>query len=322
MSRPDWKQANPATIQAAVGRALAKPSGGWFVLGASRAYGGSPALVLVARLRRQHGFHPQLGPWRETVADQELVLWRTEPHGALHAAPAACPHMGAHLADGAVRDGCLVCPWHGLMLDAPHGRWSQLPVHEDGVLAWVQLDPSAPGALAAPIVAKRPDSFLDGVIRVDATCEPADIVANRLDPWHGTHFHPYAFTALRVIDETDDAIDLVVSYKVVGSYSVEVTARFETPEPRTIVMRIVDGEGTGSVVETHATPISSCSFKSGTVPRTAVVEATLATSDRPGFVHALRGAAVARPLIRLSATRLWRDDARYAERRYQQRSKG
>jgi hypothetical protein len=182
------------------------------------------------------------------------------------------------------------------------------------VLAWVQLDPSAPDALSAPVLPKRPDVFLDGVVRVDAVCEPADVIANRLDPWHGAHFHPYSFTALRVIDETDDAIDLVVSYKVVGSYSVEVTARFETPEPRTIVMTIVDGEGAGSVVETHATPIVSGA--PGRAPRTAVIEATLATSERPGFVHALRGASIARPLIKLSAARLWKDDARYAERRY------
>ncbi len=66
-----------------------------------------------------------------------------------------------------------------------------------------------------------------------------------------------------------------------------VIAEFTSPEPRTIVMRIVDGEGAGSVVETHATPLGP--GPDGR-PRTAVLEAVIAHSDRPGFVHALRGA--------------------------------
>jgi Domain of unknown function (DUF5914)/Rieske [2Fe-2S] domain len=302
---PDWVQANPTRIDAALQRALAKPSGGWYVLGASRSY--------------RKGF----GPWSSVVADHEIVLWRTstgnQADPVLRAAPAACPHMGAHLGEGLVRDGCLVCPWHGLVL-SEHKQFREFPVHDDGVLSWVQLDPSATDALASPIIAKRPDVFLDGVIRVEATCEPRDVIANRLDPWHGAHFHPYAFTGLRVIEERDDAIDLVVSYKVVGKYSVEVTARFETPEPRTIIMTIIDGEGTGSVVETHATPIVSAA--PGRPPRTAIIEATLATSERNGFEHALRGAAIARPLIKFTAARLWKDDATYAERLYTLRSAG
>ena len=45
-------------------------------------------------------------------------------------------------------------------------------------------------------------------------------------------------------------------------------------------MRIVDGEGTGSVVETHATPLGT---GPDGLPRTAVLEAVVAHSDRPGF---------------------------------------
>ena len=47
-------------------------------------------------------------------------------------------------------------------------------------------------------------------------------------------------------------------------------------------MTIVRGDGLGSVVETHATPIAP--------GRTAIIEATLATSDRPGFALAARAA--------------------------------
>jgi hypothetical protein len=83
-------------------------------------------------------------------------------------------------------------------------------------------------------------------------------------------------------------------------------------------MRIVDGEGAGSVVETHATPVGN--GPDGR-PRTAVIEAVVAHSDRPGFVHALRGSSAITPLMRHAATRLWRDDLAYAERRYQVRTR-
>jgi hypothetical protein len=32
-------------------------------------------------------------------------------------------------------------------------------------------------------------------------CEPEDVIANRLDPWHGSWFHPYAFSHLVVDDD-------------------------------------------------------------------------------------------------------------------------
>jgi hypothetical protein len=35
-----------------------------------------------------------------------------------------------------------------------------------------------------------------------------------------------------------------------------VIAEFTTLDPRTVVMQIMDGEGQGSVVETHVTPLA------------------------------------------------------------------
>ncbi|GJM37143.1 MAG: oxidase [Acidimicrobiales bacterium] len=40
------------------------------------------------------------------------VLWRSA--AGVHAAPAQCPHRGADLGDGRVRNGCLTCPYHGI----------------------------------------------------------------------------------------------------------------------------------------------------------------------------------------------------------------
>ena len=50
--------------------------------------------------------------------------------------------------------------------------------------------------------------------------------------------------------------------------------------------------------------------------RTAIIEATLATSDRRGFKRALRAAWMIRPFMLRSQRKLWVEDAAYAERRF------
>lgn len=56
------------------------------------------------------------------------VLWRTD--AGVHAAPAACPHRGADLGDGSVRNGCLTCPYHGIGF-APDGAAVHRPAQGD-----------------------------------------------------------------------------------------------------------------------------------------------------------------------------------------------
>jgi hypothetical protein len=195
------------------------------------------------------------------------------------------------------------------------------------VLAWVRLDGIDAGEpTEAPVLGPRPPApGLDAVATMIGRCEPQDVIANRLDPWHGAWFHPYSFTELRVISAppmecapAEDRFLVEVTYTVGKRYGVPVVAEFSCPDARTITMEIVDGEGTGSVVETHATPLAP---DDAGRPRTAVIEATIAHSDRPGFARARGVAPVVRPLMRFAAARLWRDDIAYAERRYALRAR-
>jgi hypothetical protein len=282
---PDYEQAEPSWIRHALRRAEGLPSGGWYAIGASRAFGEQPRCV--------------------TVAGRALVVFRA--NGQLVAAPNACPHMGAPLAAGRVVAGRIVCPWHGLSLGPEgHERWQPLPSHDDGVLFWVRLPGDDEPTTLTPYLPERPSRYIDAVIEVEAACDPRDVLSNRLDPWHGVHLHPYAFGRLRVLTQTEDAITVRVAYRVLGAVAMEVDARFHCSDPRTIVMTIVRGDGLGSVVETHATPVAP--------GRTTIIEATLASSDRPGFGVAIRAARFLRPLIEGRARRLWVDDAAYAER--------
>lgn len=281
---PAWIEARPRSIARALERALAKPTGGWFALDASRRIGRSPRVY--------------------AVDGRLLIAWRGD--GVLRVAPEACPHMGASLAGARICEGAVVCPWHGLPLTAKgHAAWHHLPAFEDGVLAWVRID-GVEEPTERPVLPVRPQRALDGVIRIEARCDPRDVLANRLDPWHGESFHPYSFGALRVLDDDGDTLTVRVEKLVLGPLRVEVDATFHCPDARTIVMTIVRGEGEGSVVETHATPLAN--------GRTAILEATLATSPRKGFRHVLFLRRLLRPLIERSARRLWIDDARYAER--------
>ena len=299
---PTYQQAEPALIDAALQRAHRRPTGNWYVFAASTDVRGDR-------------------PFGTRVAGLEIVAWRDET-GGLHVGPATCPHLGADLATGTVECGGLICPWHGLKLSG--GRelgWKPLPAHDDGVLVWVRLDGiGGEEPLDAPVLAARPAGpRLAAVTRLEGACEPRDIIANRLDPWHGAWFHPYSFAQLEVLsappvdaDEDADIFTVAVTFHL-GRLGMPVITAFSVPEPRTVVMHIVEGEGVGSVVETHATPIGP--GPDGR-PRTAVIEAVIAASGRTGFQLSLLGAPLLRPLMKLGAARLWRDDLAYAERRY------
>ncbi|GGX73339.1 DUF5914 domain-containing protein [Streptomyces minutiscleroticus] len=305
---PSWRDAVPGLIDRQLKRAQARPSGNWFVVGASR----------------------EIVPGRSfgrTVAGVEVVLWR-DADGRLTAGPGACPHLGAPLKDSPVRCGTLICHWHGLALKGgPFAGWAPYPAHDDGVLVWVRLDEAGgEEPLDAPVVPERPRlaGAVEAVYTGFGTCEPEDVVANRLDPWHGAWLHPYSFVDLDVVSvpgdgEEDEGLAVDVSFKVAGRVVVPVRAVFTAPEPRTVVMHITEGEGEGSVVETHATPLGPDGLGR---PRTAVVEAVVAASDRPGFAAARGAASLLRPLMRAAAGRLWRDDLAYAERRWKLRSTG
>ncbi|MTE11412.1 DUF5914 domain-containing protein [Nocardia aurantiaca] len=307
--RPTYQDADPGLIAAALRWSQRRPSGNWYVFAASRS------------VRRDR-------PLGTTVAGVEVVAWRDE-HDHLHIGPGACPHLGAPLATAAIEHDALICRWHGLRVGATTGgsRWCPFPSYDDGILAWVRLDAvGRENPTDTPFLAPRPaDTTVHAVTCLTGVCEPRDIIANRLDPWHGSWFHPHSFARLDVtqtppregITEENHRFVLTVTFRVARGLGVPVEAEFTCPDPRTIVMRVVSGEGAGSVVETHTTPIG---FGSDGRARTAVIEAVVATSNRPGFRYAHRILPALRPLMNHASARLWRDDLAYAERRYHLRT--
>ncbi len=301
---PTWRQAKPGRIATSLALAQEQNSGGWFVAGAST---NVPATTSITR----------------TIAGKEIVFWR-DKSGTLVAGPGACPHLGALLTNCAVVDGTLLCRWHGYPI-APGGdrTWSPYRAHDDGVLIWVGLPVDGETPTPAPSLPPRPPlvGSLAAVMEVEGICEPEDVIANRLDPWHGAWFHPYSFSHL-VVDEAasnERVLAVDVTFRLSRTWGVPVRAEFFCPDARSIVMLIVDGEGAGSVVETHATPTG---VDDKGQPLTTITEATIAYSPRGGFKLATAVAPLLRPMMRKTARRLWVDDLVYAERRYQLRKRG
>jgi len=74
-------------------------------------------------------------PRRVTILERHLAIWR-DGDGQVVAVPDRCPHRNAPLSYGSVRDGCLVCPYHG---------WTF-----DGAGACVAIPSAGPGAAIPP----------------------------------------------------------------------------------------------------------------------------------------------------------------------------
>lgn len=103
---------------------------------------------------------PEGGMRAVEAGGQKIVLVRWQ--GEVHALQGECPHAGAPLAEGAVCNGHLVCPWHmgtfriadgGLVEPPPMQALRRYPVRVDGDAVLVDLEPLP----AAPAAVWRPD---------------------------------------------------------------------------------------------------------------------------------------------------------------------
>lgn len=74
----------------------------------------------------------EVRPGRGTGARRlghDLVFWRGAD-GQVHGALDRCPHRGAKLSPGKVKDGCIECPFHGFLFDGA-GTCTAIPAHPE-----------------------------------------------------------------------------------------------------------------------------------------------------------------------------------------------
>lgn len=139
-----------------------------------------------------------LKPHSVILNGMPLVLFRF--NGKVHALIDRCPHRGAPLSKGSVRDGCLVCPYHGWSFKGD-GSCHSIPglncysskeIHrvqaykteEKYGLIWVSVSSDFEGMIPEIRVGSNEKQFQFDV-QVDSPLK--DVVENALDPLH-THF--------------------------------------------------------------------------------------------------------------------------------------
>jgi phenylpropionate dioxygenase-like ring-hydroxylating dioxygenase large terminal subunit len=66
-------------------------------------------------------------PVRAERLGKQLVFWR-DSLGTPHVQSNQCPHMGASLSQGKIKDDCLVCPFHGFAFDT-EGLCQHIPAN-------------------------------------------------------------------------------------------------------------------------------------------------------------------------------------------------
>jgi phenylpropionate dioxygenase-like ring-hydroxylating dioxygenase large terminal subunit len=144
---------------------------------------------------------------------EDLVLWR-DSSGAAHLFVDRCPHRGAALSRGFIRESELQCWYHGFRFDgsgqctsvpaegsdSPLARRVSItsyPVQEAAGLVWAYIgetDLFPPPPLQLPEELRQPDEWAFFISR--ATWQANWLLAfdNLLDPMHGSYLHATSYT--------------------------------------------------------------------------------------------------------------------------------
>lgn len=168
---------------------------------------------------------------------QQVVVYRGETDGSVHALAAFCPHLGANLAGGCVKGGNLQCPFHGWELAGDgaiaripyakklpvRGRQQTWPVREQygqifiyhrGAAAGRVVDTGAPPPYEMPRVPDIDDGRLvfrgkhdGGVVRMHLL----EFAENSVDfahfqPLHGKMFVPWTSWVVPGIEVQHEAV--------------------------------------------------------------------------------------------------------------------
>ncbi|MDP1653501.1 MAG: aromatic ring-hydroxylating dioxygenase subunit alpha [Rhodocyclaceae bacterium] len=169
---------------------------------------------------------------------ERLVLWRS-PDGEINVWNDYCAHRGAPLSLGKVKEGKLVCPYHGWHFDS-HGKCTHVPAHPD------QNPPG--GKIVRRFLAKEKYGF----VWVSIGTPVADLP--RLPHWDDAEYRkvaagPYRYqaNALRCLDNFMDAShfphvhpgvngrgdkpDTTINYKIIEKDNELQTTDFTVIQP-------------------------------------------------------------------------------------------
>jgi phenylpropionate dioxygenase-like ring-hydroxylating dioxygenase large terminal subunit len=134
----------------------------------------------------------------------DMVFWRNTA-GQIVAQVDRCPHLGASLALGSVRDGCITCPFHGMRFNA-EGRCTRVPsmgagasipdalqartfpTHEAHGFVWLWWGDAEPGA-TVPFFDELDSGWTWYTTQVEWPVNYTRAIENQLDVAHLAFVH-------------------------------------------------------------------------------------------------------------------------------------
>lgn len=273
-------------------------AGQWYVAGFSEELGSGATLV-------------------RTIADQEIVLWRTPiVEDEVQAASAVCPHWGGPLGGGTVDDsGTLTCPWHGwhfrngYCIQRPRLKLPRYLAHDDGILLWVRL-PWDIEEFTEPPLQQRPEDSVPFWFNITINSDVYHVQENYLDFLHPAEYHTSVFNHCEYLGREGEINLVELGYKLPFGKSMITRTRVWAPTPYQVRNEVYEGLGTGTVIESHITPLSadrSIIHEIYHVPRSVVPE---------------KAWPVMRFFMRRSAKRIREEDSVFSARRYMLRKLG
>lgn len=277
---------------------LAPHAGQWYVVGSSRTLRAGQTLV-------------------KTIADQEIVFWRTsDGAGQVQAASAVCPHWGGPLGEGTVTgDGRLTCPWHGwqfrhgFCVDRPRLKLPRYLAHDDGIFLWVRL-PWDMDEMSEPPLQTRPANCRSFWFDIAIESDVYHVQENYLDFLHPAEYHTSVFKHCKFLGKDGDVNLVELGYKMPFGRSMITRTRVWAPTPYQVRNEVYAGLGHGMVIESHITPVNA--------DRTIIHEAY----HVPGAATFGPGWPIMRYFMQKAARRIREEDALFSRRRYHLRKLG
>ena len=186
----------------------------------------------------------------KTWMGQKIVVW-CDGEGRICVAGAVCPHLGASLgpeSGGRVRDGCLVCPFHGYEFDAsgecvatpyaPPPKATRLKVFQtrevlDIVFAWWGINGRAPQWVLPESPVTGADWSMLKYQTIRFAGHPQETTENAVDLAHLRYVHGYDSVG-RTEPLTIDGASLLSAFefkrtqRVIGLFDVVFNVSVQT----------------------------------------------------------------------------------------------
>ena len=203
---------------------------------------------------------------------EDLVLWRSE--GQVHAWRDLCVHRGTRLSLGQVKDGTLICPYHGWTYNG-EGRCVRIPAHPD----------QTPPAKARATVYQARERYDWIWVSPGDPAHDVPAFAEWNDPsFRKVHCGPYPFKASgpRAIENLLDVTHFPFvhagllgdpQYPEINDYEAEITEEGVVARDITVWQPDPDGSGKGArVTYTYKVPrpLTAYFVKSSEGPRFAM----------------------------------------------------